>query len=122
DVFSDTGEFIARGLFNSQSKICVRLYSWQPDVPLNRDFFKQKLEGAIRLRRELLALVGPEQACRLVFSEGDGLSGLTVDRYGEWLNVQITSLAIARRKEMIAELLAELVQPRGIGLRTEKGI
>jgi 23S rRNA (cytosine1962-C5)-methyltransferase len=122
EVVSHEGEFIARGLFNSQSKIHVRLYSWQPDTPLDRAFFKDRLEAALRLRRDTLGLDGPGRACRLVFSEGDGLSGLTVDRYDRWLTVQITSLAVARRKEMIAELLAELVEPLGIYLRTEKGI
>ena len=119
DVVSHTGNFIARGLFNSQSKIRVRLYTWQADTPLDRTFFKEKLEAALRLRRDILRLDGPH---RLVFSEGDGLSGLAVDRYGDWLNVQITALGIARRKELLAELLVELLQPRGIGLRTEKGI
>ncbi len=122
EVVSHAGIFIARGLYNSQSKIRIRLYSWQPDTPLDRAFFREKLDAALRLRRDILRLDGPGQACRLVFSESDGLSGLTVDRYGDWLNVQVTSLAMARRKEMLAELLVELVQPRGIGLRTEKGI
>jgi 23S rRNA (cytosine1962-C5)-methyltransferase len=58
----------------------------------------------------------------LVFSEGDGLSGLTVDRYDRWLAVQFTSLGLARRREMLAELLVELVRPEGIMLRTERGI
>ncbi len=122
DVVSDTGIFIARGLYNSQSKICVRLYTWQADTPLDKAFFRGKLEAALRLRRDILHLDGPGRACRLVFSESDGLSGLTIDRYDGWLAVQITSLAIARRQEMLGELLAELFQPRGIYLRTEKGI
>lgn len=122
DVVSSVGTFIARGLFNSQSKIRVRLYSWQPDAPLDAAFFRRQLEAALRLRRDILRLDGPGQACRLVFSESDGLSGLTIDRYDRWLAVQITALGMARRKEMIAELLAELVQPEGIYLRTEKGI
>jgi 23S rRNA (cytosine1962-C5)-methyltransferase len=122
EVVSHGGNFIARGLYNSQSKIRVRLYCFQPDTPLDRAFFKEKLAAALRLRTNLLHLGGPGRACRLVFSEGDGLSGLTVDRYDRWLVVQITSLGIARRREMIAELLAELVAPEGIYLRTEKGI
>jgi 23S rRNA (cytosine1962-C5)-methyltransferase len=122
EVVSHAGNFIARGLYNSQSKIRIRLYSWQPDIPLDRAFFHEKIRTALHLRRGILRLDGPNQAYRLVFSEGDGLSGLTVDHYGDWLNVQITSLAMARRKEMLAGILVELLQPRGIGLRTEKGI
>ena len=61
-------------------------------------------------------------AYRLLNSEADGVSGLTVDRYDRWLSVQFTSLAIARRQDMLIELLIELAQPAGIVLRTEKGL
>ena len=74
------------------------------------------------MRENLLGLNAPGGACRLVFSEGDGLSGLTVDRYGPWLIVQFTSLGMAQRQEMWTELLVERLRPRGIYLRTEKGI
>ena len=39
DLYSHTGNFVARGLYNSRSKIRVRLYSWSQDTPLDRDFF-----------------------------------------------------------------------------------
>src|SRR5262249_44176726 len=122
DVVSHAGNFVARGLFNSRSKIRVRLYSWSQDMPLDRDFFQGRLEAAIRLRRSILNLDGPGQACRLVFSEGDGLSGLTVDRYDRWLVVQFSSLALARRQALFTDVLVELVKPEGIYLRTERGI
>jgi 23S rRNA (cytosine1962-C5)-methyltransferase len=121
DLYSHAGNFVARGLYNSQSKIRVRLYTWSADVPLDRDFFRGRLEAALRLRRDL-GVDGPGRACRLVFSEGDGLSGLTVDRYDRWLAVQFTALGLARRRELLAELLVELVGPEGIMLRTERGI
>jgi 23S rRNA (cytosine1962-C5)-methyltransferase len=121
DLYSHAGNFIARGLYNSQSKIRVRLYSWSPDVPLDADFFRARLERAIRLRDEL-GLNGPGLACRLVFSEGDGLSGITVDRYDRWLVVQFTSLGMARWREMWADLLMDRLRPEGMYLRTERGI
>src|SRR5207302_10994904 len=76
----------------------------------------------VRLRRDILKLDGPGRAGRLVFSEGDGLPGLTVDRYDRFLVVQFTSLGLAQRRDMIAELLAELTGVEGIYLRTERGI
>jgi len=121
ELVSHTGQVIARGLYNSRSKIRVRLYSWQPDVPLDRAFFHDRFAAAVRLR-DLLGLDGPGRACRLVFSEGDGLSGCTVDRYDCWLVLQFTSLAMAQRREMIADVLADLTPPAGIYLRTERGI
>src|SRR4051794_4930118 len=121
DLVTHTGQFVARGLYNGQSKIRVRLYSWRPDVPLDRDFFRERLASAIRLR-EVLGLTQPRGACRLVFSEGDGLSGVIVDRYGDWLVMQFTALALAHRRDLLADLLEELLKPAGIYLRTERGI
>ena len=122
DLVSHVGTFIARGLYNSNSKIRVRLCTWAADVAIDADFFRGQLDSAIRLRRDILRLMDPGQACRLVFSEADGLSGLTVDRFDRWLVVQFTSLAMAQRRELFAELLTDLLHPEGIYLRTERGI
>ena len=123
DLLSTTGQFVARGLYNGQSKIRVRLYSWDPDVSLDRDFFRQRIAKAIALRHDVLHLnAGPAAAYRVVFSESDGLSGMVVDRYADYLTVQFTSLALGQRREMFAQLLTELLNPKGIYLRTEKGI
>jgi 23S rRNA (cytosine1962-C5)-methyltransferase len=122
EVVSHAGNFIARGLYNSQSKIRVRLLSWTPDVALDEAFFRARIDAAVRLRHDILGLGGPGRACRLVFSEGDGLSGMTVDQYDQWLVVQFTSLGLGMRRELLAGLLRERLQPRGILLRTERGI
>lgn len=122
DLDSHTGNFVARGLYNSRSKIRVRLYSWSPEVALDSSFFRARLEAAIHLRRSILGLQKPGGASRLVFSESDGLSGLTVDQYDRWLVVQFTALGLAMRRDMFVELLVELLQPEGIQLRTERGI
>ncbi len=121
DLVSDAGHFVARGLYNSRSKIRVRLYSWDASVELDDAFFRDRLSAAIRLRTAL-GLDVPGEACRLVFSEGDGLSGLTVDRYDRWLVVQFTGLGLARRRERLTEILVELLRPEGVYLRTERGI
>jgi 23S rRNA (cytosine1962-C5)-methyltransferase len=122
DVVTHTGNFVARGLFNSKSKIRVRLYSWSEETFLDREFFRNTLAAAFHLRGPILGLDGAGQACRLVFSEGDGLSGCTIDRYDRWLVLQFGSLGLSQRKEMIVELLVELLRPAGIVLRTERGI
>jgi 23S rRNA (cytosine1962-C5)-methyltransferase len=122
ELVSHTGNFVARGLFNSQSKICVRLYSWEPHVALDESFFQNRIDTAGRLREHVLSYGGPGRAQRLVFSEADGLSGMVVDRYDQWLVVQFTSLGLGQRREMLARLLHERFGPRGIVLRTERGI
>ncbi|MFG0297093.1 MAG: class I SAM-dependent rRNA methyltransferase [Maioricimonas sp. JB045] len=117
---SHEGQFIARGLYNPESNIRVRLYSWDENQPLDRALWSARLDDAIALRRKLF---GKSAAgCRLVFSESDGLSGLTIDRYGDFLLVQWTSRALAARQQVFYELLNEKLSPRGIWQRTEKGV
>ena len=122
DLVSHGGNFVARGLFNSQSKIRVRLYSWEAGVPLDRDFFRDRLAPRDPPAPRRPEAQRPEPGYRVVFSESDYLSGMVVDRYGDWLAVQFTALGLANRREMIADVLRELLNPRGIYLRTEKGI
>jgi 23S rRNA (cytosine1962-C5)-methyltransferase len=120
-VVSSEGQFVARGLFNPQGAIRVRLYRWE-DAPLDEPFWRGRLETALRLRTGVLGLDAPGGSYRAVFSEADGLSGLAVDRYDRWLVAQITSLALFERRDLLLRLLAELTGAEGIAVRTERGI
>lgn len=122
DVVSTTGNFVARGLFNSQSKIHVRLYSWDEGRPLDHAFFRDRLATALHLRHDILKLNTPDAGYRVCFSESDYLSGMIADRYGDWITLQFTSLGMAKRRELFVDVLRELLNPKGIYLRTEKGI
>ncbi len=121
DLISDKGRFVARGLYNSRSRIRVRLYTWQASEPLDDTFWRKRLEAAFALRRDL-GFTDLRGGARLVFSEADGLSGLIVDRYGEYLAVQTTALAMAQRLDHLTPILVELARPRGIMLRGERGL
>lgn len=121
-VQSFEGQFIGRGLYNPDSQIRVRLYGWDEAQPLDAGFWSERIEHALGLREQLFADGPAAHACRLIFSEGDHLSGLTVDRYGDWLLVQWTSRALALRQDEILNILERRLQPRGIWQRTEKGI
>lgn len=121
DLHNEKGKFIARGFINGQSRIRVRLYSWNAGETLDEAFWRSRLATAIEGRREL-GYDDPLGAARLVFSEGDRLSGLIVDRYADYLAVQVTALGMALRLPQIAPILIELTDAKGIVLRTEKGI
>ncbi len=121
DLLSDKGKFIARGVYNSQSRIRVRLYTWDFGEPLDENFWRRRLVSAIGFRRQL-AYDDPQGAARLVFSEGDYLSGLVVDRYADYLAIQVTALAMAVRLPQIVPLLVELVHPKGVMIRTQRGV
>ena len=121
-LLTDSGEFIARGLYNPNSNIVVRLYAWKDSQPLDRGFWSQRIDAAIELRRSLFGSDWTERALRLIYSESDGLSGLVVDWYSGWLVVQFTSLALWQRRDDLLALLSKRLEPEGIYLRTEKGI
>ena len=120
-VHSSGGEFIAWGLYNSQSNLRVRLYSWQESNCIDAELIASRIDAAITLRRRLFSF-DAHTGCRLIFSEADGLSGLTVDRYGEWLLVQFTGRGLYRFSESIIATLSDRLTPAGIRLRTERGI
>ncbi|MHB1293431.1 MAG: class I SAM-dependent rRNA methyltransferase [Anaerolineae bacterium] len=117
DVYSDGGEFLARGYFNPQSQIVVRLLTWLPE-DVGPAFWRSRLQAAIQ-RRTSLAQAPATDAYRLVFAESDGLPGLIVDRYGDWLVLQSLTLGIERWKPLITDLLMELVAPRGVYERSD---
>jgi 23S rRNA (cytosine1962-C5)-methyltransferase len=133
ELLNDKGRFIARGLYNAKSRIRVRLLTWKEDEAIDRDFWRRRIAQAVEMRRQigyegalfdppdLVQPVRSSSATRLVFSEADGLSGLVIDRYGDYLVLQPTALGMAQRTEEIAEVLQELIHPRGIVLRSDAG-
>ncbi|MEW4488593.1 class I SAM-dependent rRNA methyltransferase [Thalassoglobus sp. JC818] len=121
-VRANDGQFIARGLINPNSKIRIRLYSWDESTPLDASLWKSRVHHALQLREHLFGDTPTSKACRLIFSESDRLSGLTVDRFNDWLVVQWTSAALEKHQKEIIDALVEEVSPKGIWLRTEKGI
>lgn len=122
-VTDDKAHFIAYGLFNPHSQIRVRLYAFDEQAIPDNNFWHLALQKAIDLRVKTLGEnFQKDNACRLINSEGDGLPGLTVDRYGDYLSLQFTSLAVYAYKDLILKSLVELVNPKGIILRTEQKI
>lgn len=120
-VRSHEGTFIARGLYNARSTIRARLYRWE-DEPLDEAFWAERIDSAVRLRQEVLRLDGAGSACRLIYSESDGLSGLSVDRYDRWAVAQFTSRALYERRDVLLRMVAERAGLEGIILRTERGV
>ncbi|HEY0880162.1 MAG TPA: class I SAM-dependent rRNA methyltransferase [Archangium sp.] len=129
-VEDQRGFFLGLAFYSRESKITLRWLSWDV-VPVDREFFKQRLLAADALRRRALP---DETAYRVVHGEADLLPGLVVDRFGEYLSVQFLHKATESRKQMLVELLAEQFKPKAIinrsdanvrrleGLEPEKGV
>jgi 23S rRNA (cytosine1962-C5)-methyltransferase len=119
DLVCDKGKWIARGILNRASRIQVRLYTWSPGEALDEAFWRQRLETAVQLRRDL-GYDQPKGAARLVFSEADGLSGLVVDRYGDHIVMLVTSLAMAKRVDELVPSVVELLHARSVLVRHDR--
>ena len=121
ELHAEDGTWIARGIYNSRSRIRVRLYSWDAEQPLDENLWQERLTKAFELRKQF-SEDGPESAIRLVYSEADGLSGLIVDQYAGHLVVQPTALAMSVRLESITEMLVDQLQPKSILVRGDRGV
>ena len=107
--------FLGSAMFNPHSQIVARRFSRRKQE-LNGDFFSRRISQAVELRRRLL----PEETLtRLVWSESDGLPGLIVDRYADYLVVQTLTIAMERRLPIILNVLEDLLSPRGIIVRND---
>lgn len=109
DVLDARGAFLGRAYVNRKSLICARVLTRGRDE-VDVDFFVKRLERARRFRDA--ALPG-EEAVRLVFGESDQLPGLVVDRYRDVLAVQVLTLGMERRAELLREALERVFSPRG---------
>ncbi len=105
DVAGVDGTWIGRGFYNGHSRIALRILETDPDVPVDAAWFARRISAAVRLRRDELGLDAVSDAWRVVHSEGDGLSGLVVDRYGDLLVVEFFSAGMFRHREWIYDAL-----------------
>ena len=91
----------AWGYLNPRSQIALRILSWDVTETIDRGFIRRRLEQAIA-RRQALPGLADTTACRLVNAESDGLPGLIVDCYDDWLVLQSLTAGIERLKDDIA--------------------
>ncbi len=111
EILDHRKRYLGVGLFNSQSQITVRRFTTQKEEP-DKDFFRRRLQAAAAYRQ-------PVEAQRLVFSEGDQLPGLILDKFGEVLVLQALTLGIDQRKPMLIELCRDLFKPKAIIERSD---
>jgi 23S rRNA (cytosine1962-C5)-methyltransferase len=113
DVHAAGGTWLARGTWSSGSQIRVRLFSWDEAERLDEALFRRRIARAIE-HRARSGFDRRDGACRLVYAEADGLPGLIVDRYADYLVLQLLTQGIAARADMIVDILDELLRPAGI--------
>jgi len=111
-VFAFDQEFLAYGYYNSNSRVAVRLLEWDETQTINKNWYEIRLKQAIASRQFILS--EETNTCRLVFSEADFLPGLIVDKYADFLSLQILSSGIESVKNDIVDILKAQLEPKGI--------
>jgi 23S rRNA (cytosine1962-C5)-methyltransferase len=112
DVTSAAGEFVARGIVSLRSQITVRILTFERSEAVDDAFWERRIARAFHARPA-------RGAARLVNAESDGLPGLVVDRYGDFLVLQASTAGVARHKSDIVRALERVVAPRGIYERSD---
>lgn len=113
DVVSEKNKYIGTGFYNSKSKIRVRIISRNTNDKFDEDFFRRRLLHAYEYRKTVMTREDMT-ACRLIFGEADRFPGLTVDRFNDLLSVQILSLGIEQRRDMILGALLDILREDGV--------
>ena len=112
------GRPVGQGLYNPLSKLAFRLLTRQTE-PVDEAFFASRVARACAYRERVT--LGYE-AFRVVHSEGDGLPGLTVDKYGEYLVMQVHAAALVPFVPVILETLRSYYQPKGLLARNDSPV
>lgn len=111
-VFAFDNEFLGYGYYNNNSRVAVRLLEWDETQTIDKVWYAKRLKQAIESRRHILNK--DTNTCRLVFSEADFLPGLIIDKYADFLSLQILSSGIDNVKNDIIDILKMELQPKGI--------
>lgn len=117
-VLDPKSKFLGVAHYSSTSQITLRLLSTRPEI-VDRRFFHERLSAALAHR---MRVVQNSDAYRLVFSEGDLLPGLIVDRYGPCLALQTLNQGMDRARDVIVDCLQELLTPAGILARNDASV
>jgi 23S rRNA (cytosine1962-C5)-methyltransferase len=114
-VCSPSGAFLGIGYINLKSTIAVRILSFV-EHPIDDAFLRGKISKAWERRQSLMRQTN---ACRLVHSEADDLSGFIADYYNGYLSIQINTAGMENLRRGIISALTEVMEPRGIYERSD---
>ncbi|WP_075181154.1 23S rRNA (cytosine(1962)-C(5))-methyltransferase RlmI [Pantoea sp. 1.19] len=107
DIVDSHGQWLARGAWSPDSQIRARVWSWQQDESIDIEFFVRRLRAAQPLR-EWLAVRDNLDSYRLIAGESDGLPGVTIDRFGQILVLQLLSAGAEYQRAALIAALQQL--------------
>lgn len=110
--------FLGIGYINPHSLIAIRILTRKKEE-INSDFFRNRILDAIDYRKRFLKDMG---SFRVVFSEGDFLPGIIVDKYGDCLSIQILTLGMEKQSDTIIGILDDIFSPSAIVLKNDSSV
>ncbi len=116
EIVSSKGIKLGKAAYSPQSQIRARMWTFDPDEDISPDFFRTRLEHAIELRKSMTI---NSDAYRLVNAESDGLPGIIVDRYSEFIVCQFLSAGAEFWKKEIVGHIVQMLAPKGIYERSD---
>ena len=117
-IFTSNKTIVGSGSFSPSSQIRVRVWSFNPEEKIDSDFFRKKILAASETRKQFID-TSQTSAYRIINAESDGLPGLIVDRYSDFLVCQFLSSGTEFSKEIIIAILDEIFNPAGIYERSD---
>jgi 23S rRNA (cytosine1962-C5)-methyltransferase len=117
-IFTSYKTLVGTGSFSPSSQIRVRVWSFDSEEKIDSDFFRKKILAALELRKQIID-DSKTNMLRIINAESDGLPGLIVDRYSDFLVCQFLSSGAEFNKEIIIEILVEIFKPAGIFERSD---
>ncbi|KEO83799.1 class I SAM-dependent rRNA methyltransferase [Tumebacillus flagellatus] len=118
DVHDHRGAFLARGYYNPKSQITVRVMTYTPGQEIDQEFFTKRVQECYNYRRRFV----DSDSFRLIYGEADFLPGLVVDKFADVLVLQILSLGMEVRKELILNALKDVLNPKAIYERSDVSV
>ena len=115
-VVAKDGRFLAWAAYSPASTLRARCWSFREDEVIDDIWFEKKIREAVAARDGLLERTN---ARRILFGEADGLPGLIVDQYGDWLVTQFQAAGVEAHRELIGRLLLEVTGARGVYDRSD---
>ena len=115
-VVAKDGRFLAWASYSPASTLRARCWSFREDEVIDDIWFEKKIREAVAARDGLLERTN---ARRILFGEADGLPGLIVDQYGDWLVTQFQAAGVEAHRELIGRLLLEVTGARGVYDRSD---
>lgn len=120
-VYDRNDILFGQGFYHERSQIALRMLSYDA-APIDDAFFRERLARAVQWRQRLIGSDATTNAYRLVHAEGDGLSGLIAERYAEWIAIEVFSLGIYRRIDILKRLLGELTGVERFVVRADEHV